>query len=36
MIVINSILGPRKTATFVTIVVVLATFSGWLFGMLMA
>lgn len=36
MIVINSILGPRKTATFVTIVVVLATFSGWVFGMLMA
>ncbi len=33
MVVINSILGPRKTAAFVAIVVVLATFSGWLFGL---
>lgn len=33
MIVINSVLGPRKTVTFVSIVVLLATVSGWLFGM---
>ncbi len=32
MLVINSILGPRKTATFVSIVVVLATITGMLYG----
>jgi hypothetical protein len=34
MLVINSVLGPKKTVTFVTIVVVLATVSGWVFGVL--
>lgn len=32
MVVINSVLGPKKTVAFVTIVVLLATFSGWAFG----
>ncbi len=34
MLVINSILGPRKTLTFVGLVVVMATASGLLFGAL--
>ncbi len=32
MLVINSILGPKKTLTFVTLVVVMATISGVAFG----
>jgi uncharacterized protein len=32
MLVINSILGPKKTLTFVGLVVVMATLSGLLFG----
>jgi len=32
MIVIRSYLGTRKTAAYVAIVVVLATFSGWAYG----
>ncbi|HMP72349.1 MAG TPA: permease [Kiritimatiellia bacterium] len=32
MLVINSILGPRKTVTFVVLVVIMATASGMLFG----
>ncbi len=32
MLVINSILGPRKTLTYVGLVVVMATLSGWMFG----
>ena len=36
MLVINSILGPRKTLTFVGLVVVMATASGMLFGWLVA
>ncbi len=32
MLVINSVLGPKKTATFVCLVVVMATASGMLFG----
>lgn len=32
MLVINSILGPKKTATFVALVVGLSTLAGWLFG----
>ena len=32
MLVINSILGPRKTLTFIGLVVVLATVSGMVFG----
>jgi len=34
MLVINSILGVRKTLTFVSIVVVMATISGFLYGSL--
>jgi uncharacterized membrane protein YraQ (UPF0718 family) len=34
MLVISSIIGPRKTAVYVTLVVVLATFSGWVFGLI--
>ena len=36
MLVINSILGPKKTLTFVGLVVVMATVSGMGFGWLMA
>ena len=32
MLVINSIIGPKKTATFVGLVVVMATVSGMMFG----
>ena len=32
MLVINSVLGPKKTITFVSLVVVMATASGMLFG----
>jgi uncharacterized protein len=34
MLVINSILGPKKTLTFVGLVVVMATISGMVFGWL--
>ncbi len=34
MLVINSVLGPKKTVAFVTLVVVLATLVGYVFGML--
>lgn len=34
MLVINSYLGPRKTLAYCSLVVVMATFSGWLFGYL--
>jgi len=34
MLVINSVLGPKKTVTFVSLVVVFATLVGWVFGML--
>jgi uncharacterized membrane protein YraQ (UPF0718 family) len=34
MIVIRSILGTRKTLAFVSLTVVLATLSGWVFGAL--
>lgn len=34
MIVIRSILGTRKTLAFVTLTVVLATLTGWVFGMI--
>lgn len=33
MLVINSVLGPRKTAVYVALVVLMATLSGWLFGL---
>ncbi|MEA4882829.1 MAG: permease [Clostridia bacterium] len=36
MLVINSILGPKKTITYVALVVVMATLSGWVFGAVMA
>ncbi|MDD4102317.1 MAG: permease [Kiritimatiellae bacterium] len=33
MLVINSVLGPKKTVAFVSLVVVMATVAGWGFGM---
>jgi len=33
MLVINSVLGPKKTIAFVSLVVILATLVGWVFGM---
>ncbi len=33
MLVINSVLGPKKTAAFVSLVIVMATLVGWVFGM---
>jgi uncharacterized membrane protein YraQ (UPF0718 family) len=36
MLVINSILGPRKTCTFIGLVVAMATISGVVFGALVA
>lgn len=32
MIVINSIMGPKKTSAYVGLVVVLSTFAGWSYG----
>ncbi len=32
MLVINAYLGPRKTAAYVTLVVVMATATGWVYG----
>jgi uncharacterized membrane protein YraQ (UPF0718 family) len=34
MLVLNSIIGLKKTATYVSLVIVMATFSGWIFGVL--
>lgn len=34
MLVLNSIMGLKKTAVFVVLVVIMATMTGWLFGML--
>ena len=34
MLVISSIIGPRKTAVYVSLVVVMATFTGWVYGMI--
>jgi uncharacterized membrane protein YraQ (UPF0718 family) len=34
MLVISSIIGPRKTTVYVTLVVVKATFTGWFYGMI--
>ncbi|MEW6724151.1 MAG: permease [Bacillota bacterium] len=34
MLVIKSVLGNKKTAVFVSLVVIMATLSGWLFGSL--
>lgn len=36
MLVINSYLGPKKTVTYVSLVVVMATFTGLLFGSLVS
>lgn len=36
MLVINTVLGPKKTATFVALVVVFSTFTGYIFGMFAA
>lgn len=36
MLVINRIIGPKKTATYVALVVVMATLSGWIYGALVA
>lgn len=36
MIVINSVLGPKKTAAYVALVVVMATISGMIFGTIVA
>ena len=33
MLVINTVIGPKKTATYVLLVVVMATLSGWIYGM---
>ena len=33
MLVINAYLGPRKTAAYVALVVVMATATGWLYGL---
>jgi uncharacterized membrane protein YraQ (UPF0718 family) len=32
ILVINTILGPRRTATYVALVVVMSTLTGWLYG----
>jgi uncharacterized membrane protein YraQ (UPF0718 family) len=36
MLVINSVLGPKKTVTYILLVVVMATVSGMMFGALVA
>jgi uncharacterized membrane protein YraQ (UPF0718 family) len=33
MLVINSVLGPKKTIAFVSLVILMATVVGWVFGM---
>lgn len=34
MLVINSVIGPKKTFAYVALVVVMATVTGWVFGMM--
>lgn len=34
MLVINQVMGLRKTAVYVALVIVMATLSGWIFGAL--
>ena len=36
MLVISSIIGPRKTVVYVTLTVLMATFTGWIYGMLVS
>jgi uncharacterized membrane protein YraQ (UPF0718 family) len=33
MLVIQSVMGTKKTVVFVLLVVVLSTFTGWVYGM---
>jgi uncharacterized membrane protein YraQ (UPF0718 family) len=32
MLVINSVLGPKKTVTYVSLVIIMSTFIGFVFG----
>jgi len=34
MLVINSVIGPRKTLTYTLLVVIMATLSGWIYGVI--
>lgn len=34
MLVINSVIGPRKTIAYVSLVVIMATLTGWIYGLL--
>jgi len=36
LLVLNSIVGARKTVTYLALVVMMATITGWLFGLLVA
>ena len=36
MLVINSVLGPKKTFTFVLLVIIMSTLTGFVFGTLFA
>ena len=36
MLVISSIIGPRKTAVYVILTVLMATFTGWIYGMIVS
>jgi len=36
MLVLNSIVGPKKTTAYVSLVIVMAAFTGWLYGLMMA
>jgi uncharacterized membrane protein YraQ (UPF0718 family) len=36
MIVVNSILGLKKTATYVALVIVMAALCGWGYGLLVS
>ena len=35
MLVLNSIVGLKKTAAYMSLVIVTAAFTGWLYGLLM-
>jgi hypothetical protein len=34
MLVLNSIVGSKKTVTYIMLVVVMATITGWTYGLL--
>jgi hypothetical protein len=36
MIVINSILGPKKTVAYISLVIIMAAICGWAYGLLMS